>query len=285
MLREIWRLLKAGVEAFIEDDALSRGAAIAFYVITAFAPVLYIAAAIAGAVFGWEASTSALRAEISRLVGPEGANIVHVALRNTLVNRQGFWPNAAGVALLIVTASGMFGEMQSALNAFWKASSRRFSVWELARTRLLSLGLVLALGFLLLISLVMNAVVTALGTRIGYVLPIGTAFAAIINFAVSFVLVAALFAAIYKVLPDVDLEWRDVIAGAIATAVLFDIGEYLIALYLGSGIAVGHRYGAAGGLLLLLLWIYYTTQVFLLGAEFTKVYASRHGSQQSRHRR
>src|SRR5690349_13982882 len=117
MLAEIWRLLKAGVEAFIEDDALSRGAAIAFYVITAFAPVLYIAAAVAGAVFGWEASTSALRAEISRLVGPEGANIVHIALRNTLVNRQGFWPNAAGVVLLIVTASGMFGEMQSTLNA------------------------------------------------------------------------------------------------------------------------------------------------------------------------
>src|SRR5437764_1451258 len=157
MLREIWRLLKGGVEAFIEDDALSRGAAIAFYVITAFAPVLYIAAAIAGAVFGWEASTSALRAEISRLVGPEGAD---------------------------------------------------------------------------------------------------------------FVLVATLFAAIYKVLPDVALEWRDVIAGAIGTAVLFDIGEYLIALYLGSGFAVGRRYGAAGGLLLLLLWIYYTTQVFLLGAEF-----------------
>jgi membrane protein len=199
-----------------------------------------------------------------------------------LVNRNGFWPNAVGVVLLVVTASGVFGEMQSSLNAIWKAKPRGFTLWGLVRTRLLSLGLVLALGFLLLISLVMNAVVTALGTRIGYVLPIGTAFAAVVNFAVSFVLVAALFAAIYKVLPDVALEWRDVIAGAIGTAVLFDIGEYLIALYLGSGFAVGRRYGAAGGLLLLLLWIYYTTQVFLLGAEFTKVYASRHGSQQSR---
>ncbi|MBV8800993.1 MAG: YihY/virulence factor BrkB family protein [Alphaproteobacteria bacterium] len=280
MLRKIWSLLKAGIEAFIEDDALSHGAAISFYIITAFAPVLYIAAAIAGMVFGWEAATSALRYEIARLVGPDGAHIVHVALHNTLVNRHGFWPNILGALLVIVTASGVFGEMQTALNAFWNAKPR-FTVWELIRTRLLSLGLVLALGFLLLISLVMNAMVTALGDRIEYVLPIGKALAVAMNFGISFVLIAVLFAAIYKVLPDVALKWGDVIAGALVTAALFLIGEYLIALYLGSGL-VGQRYGAAGGLFLLLLWIYYTTQVFLLGAEFTKVYASRHGSRSDR---
>jgi len=278
VFREAWSLLKRGVHAFIEDDALSHGAAIAFYVITAFAPVLYIAAAVAGLVFGWDAATSALRYQIARLVGPDGANIVHMALRNTLVNRNGFWPNLIGVCLLILTASGVFGEMQTALNAFWKATPRGFTAWELIRTRLLSLGLVLALGFLLLISLVMNALVTFLGDRIQYVLPIGSAFAGTANFGISFVLIAALFAAIYKIVPDVDLEWRDVVAGALGTAVLFLFGEYLIALYLGSGF-VGNRYGAAGGLFLLLLWIYYTTQVFLLGAEFTKVYAGRHGSQ------
>ncbi|HEY2418589.1 MAG TPA: YihY/virulence factor BrkB family protein [Steroidobacteraceae bacterium] len=276
MLREIWNLLKGGVEAFVDDNALSYGAAIAFYIVTAFAPVLYIAAAVAGMVFGWEAATSALRREIAHLVGPDGAKLVHAALHNTLVNRQGFWPNLIGAVLLLVTASGVFGEMQTALNAFWKAKPR-FSLWELIRTRLLSLGLVLALGFLLLISLVMNAVVTALGDRIEYVLPIGKALAQIANFGISFVLIAALFGAIYKVVPDVELEWGDVIAGALGTAALFLAGEYLIALYLGSGL-VGNRYGAAGGLFLLLLWIYYTTQVFLLGAEFTKVYASRRGS-------
>jgi membrane protein len=276
MLREIWNLLKGGVEAFVDDNALSYGAAIAFYIVTAFAPVLYIAAAVAGMVFGWEAATSALRREIAHLVGPDGAKLVHAALHNTLVNRQGFWPNLIGAVLLLVTASGVFGEMQTALNAFWKAKPR-FSLWELIRTRLLSLGLVLALGFLLLISLVMNAVVTALGDRIEYVLPIGKALAQIANFGISFVLIAALFGAIYKVVPDVELEWGDVIASALGTAALFLAGEYLIALYLGSGL-VGNRYGAAGGLFLLLLWIYYTTQVFLLGAEFTKVYASRRGS-------
>lgn len=278
MFREIWTLLKEGVEAFIADDALSHGAAIAFYIITAFAPVLYIAAAVAGVVFGWEAATSALRYEISNLIGPDGADIVHTALRNTLINRQGFWPNALGAILLVITASGVFGEMQSALNIFWKATPQGFTVWGLVRTRLLSLGLVLALGFLLLISLVMNTMVTALGARIKDVLPIGPALAVVMNFGISFVLIAALFAAIYKVLPDVQLQWRDVIAGAIGTAVLLLAGEYVIGLYLGSA-GVGRRYGAAGGLFVLLMWIYYTTQVFLLGAEFTKVYANRHGSQ------
>ena len=277
MFREAWSLLKKGVEAFIDDDALTYGAAIAFYVITAFAPVLYIAATIAGMVFGWDAATSALRYQIARLVGPDGAALVHAALHNTLVNRHGFWPNLLGFVLLILTASGVFGEMQTALNTFWKARPR-FTVWEFVRTRLLSLGLVLALGFLLLISLVLNTLVTALGDRIEYVLPIGKALAEVLNFAVSFGLIALLFAAIYKVIPDVELEWGDVIAGALGTAALFLGGEYLIALYLGSGL-VGYRYGAAGGLFVLLLWIYYTAQVFLLGAEFTKVYASRRGSQ------
>ena len=273
MFREAWDLLKSSVEAFIEDDALTYGAAMAFYIVIAFAPVLYIAAAVAGLVFGWDAATSALRYQIARLVGPDGAHIVHVALRNTLVNRHGFWPNLFGLALLIVTASGVFGEMQTALNAFWKAKPR-FTVWELVRTRLLSLGLVLALGFLLLISLVLNALVTALGDRIQYVLPIGKALAQILNLGISFGLIAALFAAIYKVVPDVELEWRDVIVGALGTAVLFLGGEYLIALYLGSA-PIGRRYGAAAGLFLLLLWIYYTAQVFLLGAEFTRAYAGR----------
>ncbi|MBV9571065.1 MAG: YihY/virulence factor BrkB family protein [Alphaproteobacteria bacterium] len=279
MLRDIWSLLKAGVEAFIEDDALTYGAAMAFYIITAFAPVLYIAAAIAGVVFGWDASTSALRREIAYLVGPDGAQLVHVALHNTLVNQHGFWPNLVGTILLIVTASGVFGEMQTALNAFWKVAPR-FTLWELVRTRLLSLGLVLAMGFLLLISLVMNAVITAVGDRIEYLLPIGKIFVQGSNFGLTFLLVALLFAAIYKILPDVELKWSDVIAGALGTAALFLAGEYLIALYLGSGL-IGYRYGAAGGLFVLLLWIYYTAQVFLLGAEFTKVYANRRGSHAS----
>jgi membrane protein len=167
--------------------------------------------------------------------------------------------------------------MQSTLNDFWKAEPR-FSVWELIRTRIVSLGLVLALGFLLMISLVINAAITALGTRIQYYVPLGPGLVWVANFIVSFALISVLFAAIYKVLPDVDLEWGDVIAGSVATAALFEAGEYLIGLYLSTA-GLGSRYGAAGGLFVLLIWIYYTTQVFLLGAELTKVYSLRRGSQ------
>ena len=229
MLGEIWKLTKAGVEAFFDDHALSHGAAIAFYIMTAFAPVLYITAAVAGLVFGHEAISSALSAEIRRVIGPGGAQLVHTALSNTLSGKNGFWPNVIGTVLVVVTASGVFGEMQSTLNEFWKAKPR-FSVWELVRTRLVSLGLVLALGFLLMISLVINAAITALGTRIQYYVPLGTGLVWSVNFIVSFALITLLFAAIYKVLPDVNLQWGDVIAGAVATAALFEAGEWLIGM-------------------------------------------------------
>jgi membrane protein len=277
MFQDTWKITRGAVEAFFEDRALSRGAAIAFYIMTAFAPVLYITAAVAGLVFGHEAISGALSSEIRHVIGPGGAQLVHAALSNTFNGKNGFWANLIGVVLVIVTASGVFGEMQSTLNDFWKAEPR-FSVWELIRTRIVSLGLVLALGFLLMISLVINAAITALGTRIQYYVPLGPGFVWFANFIVSFALISVLFAAIYKVLPDVDLEWGDVIAGSIATAALFEAGEYLIGLYLSTA-GLGSRYGAAGGLFVLLIWIYYTTQVFLLGAELTKVYSLRRGSQ------
>lgn len=277
MLGEIWILAKKSIEAFFADSALSRGAAIAFYVATAFAPVLYITAAVAGLAFGQAAATGALSAEIQHAIGTGGAQIVRAALSNTF-GHGGFWPTLVGVVLVIVTASGVFGEMQATLNAFWKTQPHAFSIWGLVRVRLLSLGLVLALGFLLAISLVMNAAIAALGERLQDFVPLAPGMVWGANFLVSFVLIAALFAAIYKILPDVDLAWGDVVAGAIATAALFDAGEYLIGLYL-STTSVGSRYGAASGLFVLLIWIYYSIQVFLLGAEFTKVYSLRHGSQ------
>ncbi len=276
-MSEIWKLLRGGVDAFIEDEALSRGAAIAFYAMTAFAPVLYIAAAIAGLAFGREAATSAITAEIGRLIGHDGAKLLQIAIRNGDGAPAGFWPNIVATVALVVAASGMFGEMQAAMNAIWKARPKRQLWWDLLRTRLLSLGLVLTLGFLLLISLVVSAGINAVGARIDEILPIGTALATVINFAVSFALIALLFAAIFKALPDTYLEWSDVAAGAAGTALLFSVGQYLIALYLGTS-NVGARYGAGGGLIVLLVWIYYTAQIFLLGAEFTKVYSQRRGS-------
>ena len=276
--REIWDITRDSVNAFVEDDALSRGAAIAFFATSAFAPVLYIATAIAGLAFGREAATGAITREIGAMIGEDGRKLLWAALHNSVGWGDKFWPNLVGAVLLIVTASGMFNEMQSALNIIWKVEGKGLNVWLLLRARLVSLGLVLSLGFLLLISLVATAAIHALGDSIRNYLPFTGAIAATINFAVSFVLIALLFAAIYKVLPDRDIEWRDVITGAIGTTLLFEAGEYLIGLYLGN-VAIGARYGAAGGLLVLLTWLYYTAQVFLLGAEFTKVYAARRRAQ------
>jgi membrane protein len=179
----------------------------------------------------------------------------------------------------MVTASGVFGEMQSALNTIWKIEPGGTTVSRLIRARATSLGLVAALGFLLMVSLAMSAALTAFGDQIDAVLPFGALVLSIVNFVVSLVLISVLFAAIYKILPDRHLEWRDVTVGATATAVLFTVGKSLIGWYIGSS-AVASSYGAAGALIILLLWVYYSAEIFLLGAEFTKVYANRHGSKQ-----
>jgi membrane protein len=273
-LRDIWSITRESVDAFFEDNALTRGAAIAFFAASAFAPVLYITTAIAGAALGRQRATGVIIREVGNLIGDDGRQILQQALHHSIGWGDKFWPNAIGAGLLLITASGMFNEMQLALNRIWKVQSKGIDWWRLLRARLVSLGLVLALGFLLLMSLVATATIHALGDRIGEFVPFSGAAAAAIDFAVSFVLIALLFAAIYKTLPDRDLQWRDVLTGAIGTALLFEAGEYLIGLYLGN-FAIGARYGAAGGLLVLLTWLYYTAQIFLLGAEFTKVYSLR----------
>jgi membrane protein len=185
------------------------------------------------------------------------------------------------VATLVVTASGVFGEMQSALNTIWKVSPHGTTVSRLIRARAASLGLVGTLGFLLLVSLVVSAAITSLGDYVNTWLPFGKLILSAVNAVISFALIAVLFAAIYKILPDKKLEWRDVIFGAIVTSLLFTIGKSLIGWYLGSS-AVASTYGAAGALMLVLLWVYYSSQIFLLGAEVTKAYANRFGSERAK---
>ncbi len=184
-----------------------------------------------------------------------------------------------GITTLVITASGVFGEMQTALNAIWKAKPIGTTVSRLIRARAASLGLVAALGFLLMVSLVVSTALTAFGNYLDSVLPFGKLILTVLNVVVSLMLISFLFAAIYKVLPDRSLEWGDVVVGAVVTAVLFTVGKSLISWYIGSS-AVASSFGAAGALIVLLLWVYYSAQIFLLGAEFTKVYANRHGSKQ-----
>ncbi len=274
----VWRLLKEGVEAFIADEALTRGAAIAFYAVTALAPILYIAALLAGFVFGRDAANTAIAGEVGHLIGPGGAKLLTTAIYNAHdAGGAGHWRNALASLLLIITASGVFGEMQSALNRVWDAQPKSAIWWLLLRSRLVSLVLVLTLAFLLLASLLMAAAINALGERIDVILPVGQGVAWILNYVISFGLVALLLAAIYRVLPDTAVEWRDVAVAAIGTTFLLNIGEYVLSLYLGSNY-LAYRYGTVGSVIVLLTWIYYTTQIFLLGAVFTRVWSEHHGS-------
>jgi membrane protein len=277
MFSAAWKMLKDTVLAFIDDEALSRGAAIAFYTVTSIAPVLLIVIAIAGLGLGQDAAQNALTGQLTGLMGQQTAEVLQSAIANASGTSSGIIATIIGIITLIVTASGVFGEMQTSLNAIWKAEPKGITVSRLIRARATSLGLVAALGFLLMVSLVVSTGLTAFGNYLDSILPFGKVILTALNVIVSIALISFLFAAIYKVLPDRTLEWRDVVVGAIVTAVLFSVGKSLISWYIGSS-AVASSFGAAGGLIVLLLWVYYSAQIFLLGAEFTKVYANTHGS-------
>ena len=271
-MRKIWILLKSTVLSFIADDALSKGAAIAFYTVTSIAPILLIVVAIAGLAFGREAAQNGIVAQLTGLMGKESAQFFQSAIANAQNKSSGTLATILGVATVIVTASGVFGEMQSALNTIWKIDSSGTPISRLIRARAASLGLVVSLGFLMMVSLVVSAGLTALGDYLNAVLPFGKALLTILNGIVSFLLIAVLFAAIYKVLPDRPIQWRDVVVGSAVTSLLFTGGKSLIGWYIGSS-AMTSTYGAAGALLVILLWVYYSAQIFLLGAEFTKTWS------------
>jgi membrane protein len=277
ILRNTWTLIKATVNGYIDDNALSRGAAIAYYTVFSLAPILVIVVAIAGLVFGETAAQGALARQIEGLMGHDAAIAVQGMVRSAWQSRSGTLATIIGLVTLLITASGVFGEMQSALNAIWRTEPQGTTVGRLVRARALSLGLVAALGFLMMVSLVVSAAITVVQTYIGGILPEAAFLISLLNFAISFVLITLLFAAIYKILPDKQLHWRDVGIGAVVTALLFEVGKTAIGLYIGST-AVASSFGAAGALAIVLLWVYYSSQIFLLGAEFTRAYAERRGA-------
>lgn len=277
MLRQGGELLRAAASGFVADDALSHGAAMAFYATTALAPVLLIVVAIAGLAFGHEAAQLALSAQVSGLMGPQSADLFEATLRSASGQASGTIAAAIGFATLLVTASGVFGEMQLSLNKIWKVDPAPVSAGALIRARVASLGLVAALGFLLLVSLAASAALTALADFIDATVPFGAPVLGLVNATVSFALLSFMFAAIYKVLPDRNLSWRDVAVGSFVTAALFTVGKSLIGWYLGSS-SIASTYGAAGGLMIVLLWVFYSTVIFLFGAELTRAYSIRHGT-------
>jgi membrane protein len=273
---EIPSLLRQTVVEWWHDDALHLGAALSYYTVFSIAPILVVSVAVAGLFFGADAASGRIVDEMKGLMGAQGASIIQ-----TLIERASFHPRAGwvataiGVATIVVGASGAFGELQYALNKVWDAPAPERAGWlTAARKRLVSFGMVLAIGFLLLVSLVISAALSALDTLAGgwgeRVQPL----LALANLAASFGIATALFAGLFKILPDVSVRWRDVWAGAAATAALFVVGKALIGLYLGNS-GVTSMYGAAGSLVVVLIWVYYSAQILFLGAEFTQVLAKR----------
>src|ERR1700712_1907181 len=223
-VKKAWNLTKSTVLSFIEDDALSKGAAIAFYTVTSIAPILLIVVAIAGLAFGNEAAQNGIVGQLTGLMGKESAELLQSAIAGAQSKSSGTLATLIGVVTVIVTASGVFGEMQSALNVIWKTDSSGTPVSRLIRARAASLGLVVSLGFLMMVSLVASAGLTAFGNYLNAVLPFGKVLLAIVNGIVSFILISVLFAAIYKVLPDRPIQWRDVVVGSTVTSLLFTGG-------------------------------------------------------------
>ncbi len=279
MLGTVWRYIKETFSDFIADNALSKGAAISFYTILSVGPLLVLCIAIAGIAFGQDAARGAIEGQLQGLMGEQAAGVVQSMVASAGRQHNGFWATALAVASLLITASGAFGELQADLNAIWKAEPQA-GLGALLKARATGLGLVATLGFLLIVSLVIGALLEAFGAYVIGIVPEAKLLLQIANIVVSFVIISALFTAIYKILPDRKLKWGDVVVGALVTALLFTIGRTLIAYYIGVA-SVANSYGAAGTIIVVLLWIYYSCEIFLLGAEFTKVWAAHHGSREA----
>jgi membrane protein len=262
---------------FQKDRALSQGAALAYYAVFSIAPLLVLVIAIAGMGLGRVAAEGEIIQKMREVVGSEGASMIETMIREVMRPASGIVATMVSFATMFVGASGAFGQLQTTLNDIFRAEPRRGGMRGVLRQRLMAFAMILGIGFLLLVSLALSAVLSAAHQRLIEYSPAFGPSLPMLNFGVSFVVLTALFALVYKVLPDVNLHWYDVTLGAAVTSILFIVGESLLGLYLERAGAIS-VYGAAGSLVLLLLWIYYSAQILLLGAEFTEVFSRRYGS-------
>jgi membrane protein len=273
-----WTLAKTAVGSWLDDYAPSMGAALSYYTVFSLAPLLLIVVSVAGLVFGEDAVRGELFNQLQGLMGADAAKAVQSLLASVNKPSQGILGTIIGVALLVFGATTVFGELQDALDRIWRAPARKKGgLWALLRARLLSFGMILGLAFLLMVSLVLGAALSALGKWWGPAFGGWETLLQVVNLLVGFGLTTLVFAMIYKMMPRVKVRWHDVWLGALVTSLLFTIGKFLIGLYIGkSGVASG--FGAAGSLVVVFIWVYYSAQIFLLGAEFTWVYAKTLGS-------
>lgn len=272
-------MLLQTAKSWLGDYAPSMGAALAYYTLFSLAPLMLIVISVGGLVFGEEAARGEIEVQLRSLMGDGGARAVQDLLASVRTPVESSLATGLGVVLLVFGATTVFAELQDALDRIWRAPTHHQpSGWfSLVRTRLLSFGMILAIGFLLIVSLVFNAALATIGRWAEPVFGGWYLLAMVTNSAVVFAMVSTMFALIYKLIPRARVEWKDVWIGALFTAMLFSVGKYLIGLYIGrSGVVTG--FGAAGSLVMILLWVYYSAQIFLIGAEFTWVYANTFGS-------
>lgn len=277
----ILRLFGSAARAWWDDDCTRLGASLAFYTLFAIAPVLLVATAIAGMVFGPEAVRGEIVGQLDHLVGREGAHAVQSLLEGASQRRAGLVATIIGGITFLVAATGAFLELQVALNTIWRVKPRPSGhLRAFVMDRLRSFGLVVAIGFLLLVSLAVTAALAALNTWLFELSPSSSSSWKAVSAIVSLVVTTGLFALLFRFLPDVRLRWRDVTTGAAVTAVLFTLGQQAIGFYLGQS-DIATTYGAAGSMMVLLLWVYYSCQILLFGAEFTRVYVQSRGPKPS----
>jgi len=270
-------LAKRTLAEWSEDGAARLAAALAYYAVFSIAPLLLVALAVAGLVFGREAAEGQLFGQLRTLVGEQGAAALQEMAKNAAQPGSGITAGAIGVVMLLFGASGVMVELKNALNRIWEVTPEKAGgLWGMLRQRFFSFTMVLAVGFLLLVSLVISAALAAMGKTFEGRLPAAEPVMHVIQIVVSFLVITGLFALLFRYVPDAKVEWRDVWPGAAATAALFTLGKFLIGLYLGKG-SFASTYGAAASLVIFLAWVYYSAQILFLGAEFTQVYARARG--------
>jgi membrane protein len=280
--KHLLQLALKAAKAWSADYAPSMGAAISYYTVFSLAPLLMIVIAIAGAVFGRDAVTGAIVQQLGGLIGEQGATLIQTIVASASLSGHGLIAGGISAVVLIMGATSVFTELQSALDRIWHVppSEKPQGIWATVKSRILSFGLILGLGFLLIVSLAVSAAIAAFAKFTSGILPGYEVLLHAINTVVSLGIFTVLFAMIFKLMPSAPIAWRDVWIGAVTTAVLFEVGKVLIGLYLGKS-SMAHAFAAAGSVVVLLAWVYYAAQIFLLGAEFTKVFADDHGSRKA----
>ena len=281
--RQVVHVMRCAVTEWLSHRASSKGAALAFYTLFSLAPILVLVIAIAGFFYGTDAAQGQLLDELRGLVGTQGAETIQAILAGARNKESGKLATIIATVLLLVGATSAFAELKDSLDEIWDVPPPKDATWwDTVRTRLLSFGLILTLGLLLMFTLVVSAALSVLEKYLGGMWHSATIILGWVAWAFSFLVIAVMFGAIYKLLPRVTLSWHDVTIGALGTAIMFTVGKFAIGLYIGNS-GTASSFGAAGSLIALLLWVYYSAQIFFLGAEFARQYALQMGSLKDKH--